>query len=84
MKTEEDIFDRLTISYIGEKLLILGLCIWVSKTKFSIKCRLKIVKYLDSILFICPTYQISEILKAWKYFSLISKKIMRFSDVVWP
>ena len=63
MKIENDIFSILTVNYIGEKYLILELCIWVSEIKFSIKCKFKIVKYLDSTLLICPTYQISEILK---------------------
>ena len=69
MKIEEDIFFyKLAISYIGEKLLILGSCILESKIKIFIKYRVKIVVYLDSAFLICPTYQISEILNAWKYF----------------
>ena len=59
MKIEEDIFYRLTVSYIGEKLLILESCIWVSKIKFPIRYRVKIVGYLDSTVLICPTYLIS-------------------------
>ena len=69
MKTEEDIsFYRLAVSYIGEKLLILGSCILVRKNKVFIRYKVKIIGYSDSPFLICPTYQISEILNVWKHF----------------
>ena len=83
MKLEADIFST---DDIGEKLLILELCIWVGKIEFSIWYKVKVVGYLDSTVFICPTYQISEILNVWKFFLFCFfnfLKTLRFCDTAW-